>query len=212
MTERLYFLSDSLIAEVEVLACTPMEDGHAVELRATPFHPQGGGQPSDTGWVGTAEVLRVVQDGERLLHHVNRPLQPGRVLARVDEERRRLHSRLHSAGHLIGHIGETHGWQPVKAHHWPGEGKIEFMPRPDSQPLDNETLQARFAALVEDDLPLHSEVDAGGQRQVRFGADVARYACGGTHVRSTRTVGQLSALGIKEKKGRLLVSYDMASA
>ncbi|KUM42874.1 hypothetical protein [Pseudomonas sp. EpS/L25] len=212
MTERLYFLSDSLIAEVEVLACTATEDGYAVELRATPFHPQGGGQPSDTGWLGTAEVLHVVQDGERILHQVNRPLQLSRVLARVDEGRRLLHSRLHSAGHLIGHIGEVHGWQPVKAHHWPGEGKIEFVPRPESRPLDNETLQARFEALVADDLALHSEVDAAGQRQVRFGEDVARYACGGTHVRSTRTVGQLSALGIKEKKGRLLVSYDMAGA
>ncbi|MDT3719363.1 alanyl-tRNA editing protein [Pseudomonas oryzihabitans] len=212
MTERLYFLSDSLIAEVEVLACTATGDGYAVELRATPFHPQGGGQPSDTGWLGTAEVLHVVQDGERILHHVNRPLQLGRVLARIDEKRRLLHSRLHSAGHLIGHIGEVHGWQPVKAHHWPGEGKIEFVPGLEPRPLDGAALQAHFDALVEADLALHSDVDADGQRQVRFGEDIARYACGGTHVRSTRTVGQLSALGIKEKKGRLLVSYDMAGA
>ena len=212
MTERLYFHSDSLIAEVEVQACTAREDGYAIELRATPFHPQGGGQPSDTGWIGTAEVSRVIQDGDRLLHLVNRPLQLGRVLARVDEERRLLHSRLHSAGHLLGHIGEVHGWQPVKAHHWPGEGRIEFVPGLEPRPLDGAALQAHFEALVEADLPLHSDVDAAGQRQVRFGEDVARYACGGTHVRSTRALGPLSALGVKEKKGRLLVSYDMAGA
>ena len=212
MTERLYFHSDSLIAEVEVQACTAREDGYAIELRATPFHPQGGGQPSDTGWIGTAEVSRVIQDGDRLLHLVNRPLQLGRVLARVDEERRLLHSRLHSAGHLLGHIGEVHGWQPVKAHHWPGEGRIEFVPGLEPRPLDGAVLQAQFEALVEADLPLHSDVDAAGQRQVRFGEDVARYACGGTHVRSTRALGPLSALGVKEKKGRLLVSYDMAGA
>jgi len=212
MTERLYFHSDSLIAEVEVQACTAREDGYAIELRATPFHPQGGGQPSDTGWIGTAEVSRVIQDGDRLLHLVNRPLQLGRVLARVDEERRLLHSRLHSAGHLLGHIGEVHGWQPVKAHHWPGEGRIEFVPGLEPRPLDGAVLQAQFEALVEADLPRHSDVDAAGQRQVRFGEDVARYACGGTHVRSTRALGPLSALGVKEKKGRLLVSYDMAGA
>ena len=212
MTERLYFLSDSLIAEVEVHACSAAEDGYVVELLATPFHPQGGGQPSDTGWIGTAEVTRVVQDGDRILHHTTRPLTPGRVLARVDEGRRQLHSRLHSAGHLLGHIGETHGWKPVKAHHWPGEGRIEFIPGEASQPLDSEALQAHFDALVEEDLPLQIEVQANGQRQVRFGEDVARYACGGTHVRSLRAVGALSALGVKEKKGRLLVSYDMAGA
>lgn len=212
MTERLYFLSDSLIAEVEVIACSPAEEGYLVELRATPFHPQGGGQPSDTGWIGTAQVSRVVQDGERILHHTQRALQPGAVLARVDEERRRLHSRLHSAGHLIGHIGETYGWQPVKAHHWPGEGKIEFVPGLEPQPLDVQTLQAQFDSLVEEDLPLRIEVDAAGLRQVSFGEGVARYACGGTHMRSSRAVGSLSALGLKEKKGRLLVSYDMADA
>jgi len=212
MTERLYFLSDSLIAEVEVTACHPAEEGYLVELRATPFHPQGGGQPSDSGWIGTAEVSRVVQEGERILHLSNRPLQLGPVLARVDADRRRLHSRLHSAGHLIGHIGETYGWQPVKAHHWPGEGKIEFVPGLEPRPLDAEALQAHFDSLVEEDLPLRIEIDAAGRRQVSFGEGVARYACGGTHMRSSRAVGSLSALGLKEKKGRLLVSYDMADA
>jgi Ser-tRNA(Ala) deacylase AlaX len=134
------------------------------------------------------------------------------VLARVNEDRRQLHSRLHSAGHLLGHIGEIHGWIPVKAHHWPGEGRIEFVPGEDTVALDVESWQGFFDALVEEDLPLHVEVQAGGQRQVRFGEDVARYACGGTHVRSLRAVGALSALGVKEKKGRLLVSYDMAGA
>jgi len=212
MTERLYFLSDSLIAEVEVTACSPAEEGYLVELRATPFHPQGGGQPSDTGWIGTAEVSRVMQDGERLLHLTNRALPLGTVLARVDADRRRLHSRLHSAGHLLGHIGETYGWQPVKAHHWPGEGKIEFVPGLEPRPLDAEALQAHFDSLVEEDLPLRIEIDATGRRQVSFGEGVARYACGGTHMRSSRAVGPLSALGLKEKKGRLLVSYDMADA
>ncbi|MCO6763718.1 hypothetical protein KQH43_31985, partial [Streptomyces sp. EL5] len=79
------------IAEVEGHACSAAEDGYVVELLATPFHPQGGGQPSDTGWIGTAEVTRVVQDGDRILHHTTRPLTPGRVLARVDEGRRLLH-------------------------------------------------------------------------------------------------------------------------
>lgn len=212
MTERLYFLSDSLIAEVEVTACSPAEEGYLVELRATPFHPQGGGQPSDSGWIGTAEVSRVMQDGERLLHLTNRALPLGPVLARVDADRRRLHSRLHSAGHLIGHIGETYGWQPVKAHHWPGEGKIEFVPGLEPRPLDAEALQAHFDSLVEEDLPLRIEIDAAGRRQVSFGEGVARYACGGTHMRSSRAVGPLSTLGLKEKKGRLLVSYDMADA
>ncbi|MBV8624340.1 MAG: alanyl-tRNA editing protein, partial [Herbaspirillum sp.] len=53
MTERLYLTQPALSADIEVLSCTLLEDGrHAVRLSATPFHPQGGGQPSDVGWLG----------------------------------------------------------------------------------------------------------------------------------------------------------------
>ena len=44
MTLRLFFHSDDLKANVEVLDCTPHENEFAVVLRATLFHPQGGGQ------------------------------------------------------------------------------------------------------------------------------------------------------------------------
>ncbi len=30
---------------------------------------------------------------------------------------------------LLGLAGEQLGWQPVKAHHWPGEGRITFASR-----------------------------------------------------------------------------------
>ena len=62
MTLRLFFHSDDLKANVEVLDCTPHENEFAVVLRATLFHPQGGGQPCDTGMIGESQVLRVVQE------------------------------------------------------------------------------------------------------------------------------------------------------
>lgn len=58
MTPRLFFTEDGLTAQVEVLSCAPCDDGFAVELSTTPFHPQGGGQPSDTGWIGDSEVIK----------------------------------------------------------------------------------------------------------------------------------------------------------
>lgn len=54
MTLRLFFHSDDLKANVEVLDCTPHENEFAVVLRATLFHPQGGGQPFD--WAGSAKA------------------------------------------------------------------------------------------------------------------------------------------------------------
>ena len=87
MTERLFFTHDSLSAELEVLSCTHCDDQFAVILQSTIFHPQGGGQPFDTGWLGDAQVLRVTQEADRVVHHVNQPVAVGPITARVDEPR-----------------------------------------------------------------------------------------------------------------------------
>ncbi len=80
MTERLYYYSDDLQGEAQVLACTPVEEGgYAIELNATLFHPQGGGQPADGGLLGTVPVLRVAQQGEKVLHFTAEPLPEGPV-------------------------------------------------------------------------------------------------------------------------------------
>ena len=65
MTLRLFFHSDDLKANVEVLDCTPHENEFAVVLRATLFHPQGGGQPCDTGMIGEVrpEVIQAIPMG-----------------------------------------------------------------------------------------------------------------------------------------------------
>ncbi|HHH1472392.1 TPA: alanyl-tRNA editing protein, partial [Yersinia enterocolitica] len=105
MTTRLFFESDTLTMDVDVLSCAPDGEEFAVILLATIFHPQGGGQPSDTGYIGNNQVLRVVQQQEQLIHYLTKSIAPGTYYARVDNERRLLNTRMHSAGHLIGNIG-----------------------------------------------------------------------------------------------------------
>lgn len=123
MTERRYYYSDDLQGQARVLSCAPAEAGaYAVELDATLFHPQGGGQPSDVGALDGVAVLRVQQQGDSVVHFTAAPLPIGPVTMQIDEAQRRLHARWHSGGHLIGWLGETRGWRPVKAHHWPGKG------------------------------------------------------------------------------------------
>ncbi|TWI52555.1 Ser-tRNA(Ala) deacylase AlaX [Pseudomonas duriflava] len=210
MTQRLYYFSDQLAVEVQVISCHAQDALFAIELDATPFHPQGGGQPSDTGSLGEVEVVQVRHEEGRIVHYVTNAIKPGRTIAQVDENRRRLHTHLHSAGHLIGHIGEAFGWHPVKAHHWPGEGRIEFIPGPEAQPLEAWMLLKRFEQLVTEDLPVTITLDEEGLREVRFGS-FSPYGCGGTHVPSLGSLNSLSELALKEKKGRLYVHYDVTA-
>jgi len=207
MTQRLFFTHDHLTAELEVLGCTPSDNQFAVVLQSTIFHPQGGGQPSDTGWLGESQVLKVVQEGDHVVHYVDRPVALGTIQARVHEERRTLHTRLHSAGHLIGNAGETLGWMPIKAHHWPGEGKITFIRGTSAQAMDAQAIQQRVDQWIAANLPRHMTLD-DGTREVGFG-ELPAYACGGTHVQALGDVGQVTILALSEKKGALSVRYSL---
>ena len=207
MTERLFFTHDHLTAELEVLDCKPHEDVFAVTLQSTIFHPQGGGQPFDTGYLGESQVLRVMQEADHVVHYVDRPVKPGPTTARVDEQRRALHTRLHSAGHLIGNAGETLGWMPIKAHHWPGEGKVSFIRGDAAQVMDVETLQQQIDQWIAASYTCHMTLE-DGTREVGFGP-LPAYACGGTHVQALNELGQVTILALSEKKGVLSVRYSL---
>jgi Ser-tRNA(Ala) deacylase AlaX len=207
MTLRLFFHSDDLKANVEVLDCTPQENEFAVVLRATLFHPQGGGQPCDTGWIGESRVTRVVQDPDRIIHFVDSPITTGMTQIRVDEPRRQFNTRMHSAGHLIGHFVQAMGWMPIKAHHWPGEGRVQFKPAESAKDVDAQTLEHGIGQWITDDLPRLTSLREGA-REIGFG-ELPAYGCGGTHVRSLKDLGTVTIASISQKKGILSVHYHV---
>jgi Ser-tRNA(Ala) deacylase AlaX len=207
MTLRLFFHSDDLKANVEVLDCSPHDNEFAVVLRATLFHPQGGGQPCDTGWIGESQVLRVVQDGDRIIHYVDRALPLGMTPIRIDEERRCFNTRMHSAGHLIGHFVQALGWMPIKAHHWPNEGRVQFKPGETAQEVDPQTVQYGIGQWIEHDLPRLTSLREGA-REIGFG-ELPAYGCGGTHVRSLKDLGTVTIASLSQKKGTLSIHYSV---
>ncbi|MEW7000736.1 alanyl-tRNA editing protein [Serratia ureilytica] len=207
MTERRYYYSDDVQGQAQALSCAPAEAGaYAVELDATLFHPQGGGQPSDVGTLGGVAVLRVQQQGDTVLHFTAAPLPLGPVTMQIDEAQRRLHARWHSGGHLIGWLGETRGWQPVKAHHWPGKGASRLRQAGCADGRSG-LLQAELARLIAADLPRRQQA-VEGMRQVGFG-ELPAYGCGGTHVAALGEVGAIAITGVKMKKGQLIVQYEL---
>jgi len=207
MTLRLFFHSDDLKANVEVLDCTPHENEFAVVLRATLFHPQGGGQPFDTGSIGDSQVLRVIQDPERIIHFVDQPVKSGMTQIRVDAERRQFNTRMHSAGHLIGHFVQAKGWMPIKAHHWPGEGRVQFNALESAQDVDAQTVQLGIEQWIAEDFPRLTSLREGA-REIGFGA-LPAYGCGGTHVRSLKELGTVTIAYLSLKKGTLSVHYTV---
>lgn len=208
MTERLYYTSDDTRGHATITHCTAEPDGrYAVTLERTLFHPQGGGQPSDSGTLGGIPVESVMTRGEEVVHIVAQPLPLGETTQCVDAAVRHLHSRLHSAGHMIGQAGETFGWRPVKAHHWPNEGRITFAAGEGGTLPEAAQLLAIIRQWQNDNLARRIDFD-GGLRQVGFG-ELPGYPCGGTHVARLSELGEVVITQVKMKKGQMVVSYTL---
>lgn len=95
--------------------------GDYVALDRTAFYPEGGGQPSDIGWIECkgvkAEVSESVKVGEIILHRVKpNPFKPGqRVVGKLDWVRRSSLMAHHTGTHILlgaaRRVLGSHIWQ-----------------------------------------------------------------------------------------------------
>lgn len=105
-TRKLYY-EDCRLREFSatVTACTQTEKGFLVELDATAFYPEGGGQACDLGTLGQANVLDVRERGERILHLCDKALPAGETVnGRIDWGRRLDLMQQHTGEHIVSGI------------------------------------------------------------------------------------------------------------
>ena len=138
MTTKLFLTDNALEPEVSVLECIPNEDEtFSITLDRTPFYPQGGGQPCDTGFIGESKVVKVFEDENgKICHIATQKVPPGKAIVKVNAERRKLNTCLHSASHVISALIEGVGdWGG-------GHGRQQF-PRPSTLRIQAKTRRRR---------------------------------------------------------------------
>lgn len=147
-TEKLYLFDSYLRMCSSVLLDYVCERGsrYYVVLDRSIFHPRGGGQPCDIGWLvgdGFRFLVRKVLDVYGVLVHYGKvvdgdmPSRGSMVKCVIDWDRRYRIMRLHTAGHIIdyavnqvyGHVVET-----LDALHGPPKPYIVYKEYP---PSDN---------------------------------------------------------------------------
>ena len=103
MTERLYLVDSHLFEnECTVLSCAPGKEGFDVIVNRTVFFPNKGGQPCDTGVLGSVRVVDVREVGEDLVLRTEGPLPAGAVVTgHIDEGRRLDIMEQHTGEHLL---------------------------------------------------------------------------------------------------------------
>ena len=104
MTERLYYTEPARIEFDATVESCETQDGRTVAtLDRTAFYPTSGGQPFDTGVLGAARVLDVVDlPDHRIGHVLDVPVTAGdAVHGRIDRARRFDHMQQHTGQHIL---------------------------------------------------------------------------------------------------------------
>jgi len=222
MTERLFLeRSDLLEFDATVVARRQHEGRPAVVLDRTAFYAESGGQPWDTGTLGEAQVVAVVESGGEILHLLDRPLAVERVHGRVHAERRRDHLQQHHGQHLLSRAFVQVARAETIAFHLGSELTTIDLDRPvgddearAAERLANEVVwQARPVRIstisTEAARAERLEVPGGVAGAVRV-VDVEgfdRQPCGGTHPRTTAEVGVVLITGLEKFKAGTRVAF-----
>jgi alanyl-tRNA synthetase len=201
MTERLYY-TDAYLTEFDATVLEHADGGRRIYLDRTAFYPTSGGQPFDRGWLGEAEVVDVVDEGERIAHLLASPLTAARVRGRIDWIRRFDHMQQHTGQHLLSAvIAELFGYQTVSVHFGRETATLDL----DTGTLSHQQIVAaevRANQLVVENRAVEvSFTDASAAGALRKPTEregdlrivsvdgLDRSACGGTHVRATGEIG-----------------------
>lgn len=145
MTELLYWNDTYLahasatIENIEINEDGKKGEEFIITVNKTIFHPQGGGQPSDTGFIRNDafefKVSMVRKNGEIVQHVGNFTKGTEKNVSKNDSvnlsiqlEDRKLYARLHSAGHLLDAAVKSLGLElvPGKGYHFPNSPYVEY--------------------------------------------------------------------------------------
>jgi len=228
VTGRSIYLTDAYLQRFDTVVVQSTPDG--VILEETAFYPEGGGQPADAGTLTDPEghrwtVSGVFKDPAGVMHRLAEApsLSSGRsVHGAIDWERRYAHMRYHTALHILsGATFHRFAAGITGGQIYPNRARMDFT-IPDFSRSIAESLIDEVNDVVRRDLPIHvrflsrdqAEADPNLVRVAReLLPDVAEIrvidiegydvqADGGTHVRSTREVGNARLERIENKGAR----------
>jgi alanyl-tRNA synthetase len=175
-------------------------------LDRTAFYPTSGGQPNDLGKIGDANVLDVRDDGDEIIHVVDRRPGSPDVIGCVNWPRRFDHMQQHTGQHLLSAMfQERYGRPTVSFHLGTDLSTIDLRgPEPTDEVLEGAE-RAANKIIFEDrpvtvrygtaqdlaELGVRKEVDRAGILRAIEIAEADLQPCGGTHVKTTGQIGTL---------------------
>ena len=183
------------------------------------FHPDEGGQPPDKGTIDKADVLNVEIVEGQIVHTLDKPLNNGRYIARVDKKHRLHTASQHTAQHIISGIAETQfNLKTVGVHIGFERCTVDFDKKVDWEMAG--TIEQVTMEVVTKNIPVETvfndtdvrsrldlrEIESDKIRVVKIGKYDAS-ACCGTHVRRTGDIGIIRIPDLENKKEGTRISF-----
>lgn len=186
------------------------------------FYPEGGGQPSDTGFINGLPVLDAQLIDDEIFYKIDGSLEKSRVKQEIDYERRFDHMQQHTGQHLLSAVWlELYGIQTLSFHLGKEICTIDLH----TQGLDDERIQKVELKIaqyifenrsVENYILPYDEVETEKLSKlkekpafVRFieieGVDTS--TCCGTHVTMLGELGLLKIIGWEKYKQNVRLSF-----
>jgi alanyl-tRNA synthetase len=217
MTTRRLYYDDSFQRDfaAEIVGCEPAPVGGdtgrtapawGVLLDATAFYPTSGGQPHDLGCINDAQVLDVIDEGETILHIIDRPLCKGRVEGHLNWPRRFDHMQQHTGQHLLSAVFQERFGLPTVSFHLgaeictidlrgpePREDVLEGAERAANQAVfEGRAVNVRYGTVEEfAERGVRKEVERAGILRAIEIEGIDLQPCGGTHVKRTGQIGTI---------------------
>ena len=231
MTLRLYYDAPyNREFDASVVRVEPRDSGeegrrrHAIWLDRTTFYPTTGGQPFDTGTLGSDRVTDVLEDEDGDVMHVvdGSSLHVGQpVHGVIDWPRRFDHMQQHTGQHVLSAaFVRLFGIKTVSFHLGAEASTIDLAREATPAQIasaedeanrivwENRPVTIRYASADEAAaLPLRKESKRVGTLRLIDVEDYDLSACGGTHVNQTGAIGVIAASGWERFKGGQRVEF-----
>lgn len=210
---RLLYYEDESMREFEAKVLK-ISEGRFVVLDRTAFYPRGGGQESDTGKLGSCEVVEVTKQANLVLHRVEKleGISEGQtVRGTVNSRRRDRITKHHTATHVLNSASRnTLGswvWQN-SAFKEEAYGRLDITHHSALSREEVQKIEQKANRVVRENHPVVIKTYDRGDAEQNFTFRIYQggvvptgnvrivninnwdvEACGGTHVKSTGDIG-----------------------
>ena len=225
MTERLYYADPYCRSfDAQVLRVFEHDGRPAVTLTRTAFYPTSGGQPFDTGRLGAAGIVDVVDLGDEIAHLLETPQAIAigeHVTGEIDWSRRFDHMQQHTGQHVLSAaFVRTCDDATVSFHMGTEDSTIDLAREVTGAEIERAVDEAnrvvwedhavsiRFVSAAEaETLPLRKEPARGGPLRLIDIAGFDLSACGGAHVARTGAIGLIAVLSADKFRGGTRLTF-----